>query len=210
MKTLIYFADPMCSWCWGFTPVLEKIKEKYQDQQNKIKIALILGGLQPGEKNPLLPQQREEILHHWQEIEKLTGQPFKTSNALPDGFIYDTEPAARAVVTVANMAGEKLFSFFKKLQFSFYAEGMDITKPEIIQKLVIAEGIESFRFMEKFHSEEIKLKTKANFHNARKYSILTLPSTVMKDESDVRLLCGGYCTYPEAEIKLDKWLASGE
>ena len=21
----IYFADPMCSWCWGFAPVIEKI-----------------------------------------------------------------------------------------------------------------------------------------------------------------------------------------
>ena len=27
MKTLYYVADPMCSWCWGFQPVLEKVKE---------------------------------------------------------------------------------------------------------------------------------------------------------------------------------------
>ena len=25
-KTFIYVVDPMCSWCWGFSPVLEQIK----------------------------------------------------------------------------------------------------------------------------------------------------------------------------------------
>ncbi|MDH5427723.1 MAG: DsbA family protein, partial [Nitrospirota bacterium] len=28
--TLIYVADPMCSWCWGFSPVLEEIRRLYQ------------------------------------------------------------------------------------------------------------------------------------------------------------------------------------
>ncbi|MCH7478788.1 MAG: DsbA family protein, partial [SAR324 cluster bacterium] len=23
--TLYYFGDPMCSWCWGFKPVLEQV-----------------------------------------------------------------------------------------------------------------------------------------------------------------------------------------
>ncbi|MDB5418474.1 MAG: dithiol-disulfide isomerase, partial [Phenylobacterium sp.] len=24
---LIYFADPMCSWCYGFSPVIEEIRK---------------------------------------------------------------------------------------------------------------------------------------------------------------------------------------
>ena len=26
---LWYFADPMCSWCWGFSPVISEIKKSY-------------------------------------------------------------------------------------------------------------------------------------------------------------------------------------
>jgi putative protein-disulfide isomerase len=47
---LWYFADPMCSWCWGFSPVIETLRDAYRD---RMKIALVLGGLRPGETAPL-------------------------------------------------------------------------------------------------------------------------------------------------------------
>jgi putative protein-disulfide isomerase len=34
----------MYSWCWGFAPVIDAIKEAYADQ---LKVALLLGGLRP-------------------------------------------------------------------------------------------------------------------------------------------------------------------
>ncbi len=26
---LVYVADPMCSWCWGFSPVIDAIRERF-------------------------------------------------------------------------------------------------------------------------------------------------------------------------------------
>jgi len=26
-RHLVYFADPMCSWCWGFAPAIEALAE---------------------------------------------------------------------------------------------------------------------------------------------------------------------------------------
>ena len=28
-KHFLYVADPMCSWCWGFSPVIDKIDETF-------------------------------------------------------------------------------------------------------------------------------------------------------------------------------------
>ena len=28
-KEIIYVGDPMCSWCWGFSPVLNRIRADY-------------------------------------------------------------------------------------------------------------------------------------------------------------------------------------
>ena len=28
-KEIIYVGDPMCSWCWGFSPVLKRIEAEY-------------------------------------------------------------------------------------------------------------------------------------------------------------------------------------
>jgi len=42
---LIYVVDPMCSWCWGFSPVLKELMRQYQGQ---ISFQLMVGGLRPG------------------------------------------------------------------------------------------------------------------------------------------------------------------
>ena len=42
---LIYFADPMCSWCYGFSPVVRALRPRYAEV---LPIRLIMGGLRPG------------------------------------------------------------------------------------------------------------------------------------------------------------------
>ena len=29
---MLYFADPMCSWCWGFNPVMARVREAYGER----------------------------------------------------------------------------------------------------------------------------------------------------------------------------------
>jgi putative protein-disulfide isomerase len=40
---LVYVGHPMCSWCWGFAPVLERLIDAL-----RVPIAVIVGGLRPG------------------------------------------------------------------------------------------------------------------------------------------------------------------
>ncbi len=122
---LWYFADPMCSWCWGFSPVIETLRDEYRE---RMKIALVLGGLRPGETAPMTAAGREEILHHWHQVHERTGQAFRFEDALPEGFVYDTEPASRAVVTMGGIDPALIFPLFKAIQSAFYAEGRDVTQ----------------------------------------------------------------------------------
>ena len=71
---LVYVGDPMCSWCWGFSPVIEAIRREYGV---RLKIELLLGGLRAGTKDPMPSTQREALLHHWLAVHRMTGQPFK-------------------------------------------------------------------------------------------------------------------------------------
>ena len=128
-KTLLYIADPMCSWCWGFSPVIEKIRDEYSD---RLKLELLMGGLRPGTKNPMPPAQRQEILHHWEAVNRMTGQPFRFEGALPEGFIYDTEPASRGAVAASVINAESVFPFFKAVQSAFYAEQQNVTSAVVL------------------------------------------------------------------------------
>ena len=113
LPILWYFADPMCSWCWGFAPVIQRIK---QDYSHHLRISLNVGGLRPGTTEPLGETARAEILHHWHQVHTRTGQPFKFDGALPETFVYDTEPASRAVLAFASLDADRTLAYFGETQ----------------------------------------------------------------------------------------------
>ena len=203
-KTLWYIADPMCSWCWGFAPVIEAIRQEYRDH---LKVALVLGGLRPGTKEPMAPTQREEILHHWQDVQRMTGQPFQFEGAMPAGFIYDTEPASRGVVAVGAITPEATFPFFKSVQSAFYAEQKNVTQPEVLAQLAASVGVDVQRFLQVYVSNEAKSQTLAHFHKARHWGVRGFPSVIAQNAAGYSLLTSGYRPLEKLRTQIDEWLA---
>jgi len=185
---LWYFADPMCSWCWGFSPVIETLRDAYRE---RMKIALVLGGLRPGETAPMTAAGREEILHHWHQVHARTGQPFRFENALPEGFVYDTEPASRAVVTVGGLDPALIFAMFKAIQTAFYAEGRDVTQPAVLADLAAGLGVDSAAFLQAFDSDAARAKTQAHFRQARQAGVRGFPTLILQQDSQLHSVSNG-------------------
>jgi putative protein-disulfide isomerase len=203
-RILWYFADPMCSWCWGFSPAISAIKESYSD---RLKIALMLGGLRPGTTEPVTPKFREETLHHWRDVHKMTGQPFAFEGAMPEGFVYDTEPASRAVIAVAGIDPEAIFPYFKSVQAAFYAQGLDVTQTGTLAELAEHLNIDKPRFLERFESEDVRNKTRAHFRITRETGVRGFPTIVLQAGSGQKLLTNGCRPLEELRPELDAWLA---
>lgn len=203
-RILWYFADPMCSWCWGFTPVIGAIKEKYPD---RLKIALILGGLRPGTTEPVTAKFRAEILGHWRDVQRVTGQPFFFEGAMPEGFVYDTEPASRAVIAVAEIDSEATFPYLKSVQAAFYTQGQDVTQTETLAELAEQHDIDKPKFLERFESEDVKNKTRAHFRMAREAGVRSFPTILLQMESGHQLLTNGCRPFEELRPEIEAWLA---
>lgn len=203
-RILWYFADPMCSWCWGFAPVISAIHDAYSD---RVKIALMLGGLRPGTTEPVTALFREEILHHWHEVHRRTGQPFRFDGAMPDGFVYDTEPPSRAVIVVSEINPQAIFPYFKSLQEAFYAQQQNITQAETLAALAAEHHIEADQFLERFLSEEARKKTQSNFQITQQAGVRGFPTAVLQTEKSGKLLTNGYRPFEELRPVMDAWLA---
>jgi putative protein-disulfide isomerase len=202
-RTLWYVADPMCSWCWGFSPVIEAIQREYGA---RLGIEVLLGGLRPGTKHPIPSAQREQILHHWRAVQQQTAQPFGFEGAMPEGFVYDTEPASRAVVAVSLINREAIFSFFKMVQFAFYVEQQDVTNASVLSQLAARAGIDAQQFGQTFESDIAKRLTLEHFRKARQWGVNGFPTLIGQSGADYRLLNTGYCSLDELLPKLDGWL----
>jgi len=201
---LWYFADPMCSWCWGFSPVIEALRETYRD---RMKIALVLGGLRPGETAPLTAAGREDLFHHWRQVHQRTGQPFRFEAALPEDFVYDTEPAARAVVAVGGIDPALTFPLFKAIQTAFYAEGRDVTKPDVLAALAATLGVEAGAFLRAFDSDAARAKTQAHFRQARQAGVRGFPTLILQRDAQLRPVCNGCLPLETVRTAIDACLA---
>lgn len=201
--TLWYFADPMCSWCWGFSPVLEKIKKTYGEE---LKIALMLGGLRPGTTETITPESREEILHHWQAVHEMTGQEFNFNNPMPDGFIYDTELPSRAVIAVSEINPDVTLPFFKRVQEAFYIEQEDVTDETVLAKLAGNFQIEAKEFLERYNSDNVREKTLLHFQHTRQAEVRGFPTLVISTGKTFKMLSHGYRPYEDLRRDIDSWL----
>jgi putative protein-disulfide isomerase len=129
---LVYFADPMCSWCWGFSPVIDAIRDRFGSD---LPIRLITGGLRPGTTKPMDEAARRTTREHWEHVHDASGQPFDFTFFEREGYVYDTEPSARAVVVVRKISMDRALDLLKRIQLAFYAYNRDVTDEIVLAEL---------------------------------------------------------------------------
>ncbi|MCD2472011.1 DsbA family protein [Jiella sp. MQZ9-1] len=171
---LVYFADPMCSWCWGFSPTIDAIAKAHPD----LAIRLVLGGLRPFNDRPMDEQAKAEIRHHWEHVEAASGQPFDYAFFDRESFVYDTEPAARAVVAARRLDPAHVFPLKQRISRAFYAENRDVTKREVLANLAVAEGLDRDAFLPAFDDEATKQETLADFAVTQSSGVTGFPTLV--------------------------------
>jgi len=185
--TIIYFGDPMCSWCYGFSNEVSEIKNAFPE----VDFQMIMGGLRPY-GTQTMGELKDFLKEHWEEIGHLTGQPFSYDILSDPTFIYDTEPACRAVVAVRELQPTSELAFFKAVQKMFYNENKDPKLLISYQDVLKEFNIDAEAFEEKWTSTEFKEKTKADFQLSQQMGVRGFPSMVLKVGDQFQLISNGY------------------
>lgn len=202
-KRIFYFADPMCSWCWGFAPVIARI---LAEAQGRAPVRLVAGGLRVGITEPMDARAKAAIRGHWEHVQAATGQPFDFAFFAREGFVYDTGPACRAAVAMRNLAPQHTFAYLEALQRGFYAEGRDITEPSVLAAIAepFCAGVETFAAV--YAAPEIEEATLADFRLTQALGIAGFPAVVLKDEAGLVPLTVGYQPFADLAPALEAWL----
>jgi len=202
---LVYFADPMCSWCWGFSPVIEAIRERYGES---LPARLVMGGLRPGTRVPMDDASKASARSHWEHVHAASGQPFDFGFFGRQGFVYDTEPASRAVVLARRGGQARGFAYLRRVHAAFYAEDRDVTGLLVLADLAGELGFERDAFLEALSSDELGQETRQDFAIAHSAGISGFPTLIASTGSDghYALVTNGF--QPAARIlpALDRWL----
>lgn len=165
---------------------------------------IVLGGLRAYNTQKMDADQRDMILSHWEKVQQVSGLPFDMTGLNKPDFIYDTEPACRAVVA-AKMLTQDMpttinFAVFQAIQHAFYAEGKDITKEAVLAEIAVkalneyeqSEIFDHESFLETLCSAECKDETRQHFQQIQQWGVRGFPVLLLVREDGLHMLSSGY------------------
>ena len=203
-KHLLYVADPMCSWCYGFAPVIDALADHFGE---RLPINLLMGGLRAGNTKPMTDADKKAISGHWKKVAASTGQPFDFGLFDREGWIYDTEPACRAVVTMRLLNPRLALGYKGRVQTAFYAENRDTTKEAVLADIAGEAGVDREIFFAEMISPEAKNATMRDFLTAQESGIRGFPTLLAGDGTGHYLtITNGYRPIDGLPEALEKWL----
>lgn len=208
-RHFLYFADPMCSWCYGFSPVIAALADRFA---GRLPVRLVMGGLRAGNTQAMRPQDKDYIRSAWTRVGQASGQPFDLAFFEREGFVYDTEPACRAVVAMRRLAPDDALPFMGAIQQAFYARNEDVTQSDVLADLAAQEtGVDRAAFADEFLAPDTRNETFRDFLTAQQAGVEGFPCLVAGNESEgYAQVTNGYRPIDGLPEAIEAWLSRSD
>ena len=175
---LYYVHDPMCSWCWGFSRVLNALLESLPEE---IEVHRLLGGLAPDSDIPMPDSMQQYVKSNWSRIEdKISGVKFNFdfwSECIPRRSTY---PACRAVIAACQQGQEYDVLMTKEIQKAYYQNALNPSDNSTLIKLAENLNLSLDKFEEDLLSNETNEKLIEEISLSRELFAESFPNLVLQ------------------------------
>lgn len=200
--TLVYVYDPLCGWCYGFHPVMEKLAERFKDQLN---IRVVPGGLAIDENAQPISEGYNYINSSLEIVEKKTGitfgEPF-VQLVEQGSYYYDSLPGCKAQNVVNRLAPEQSLKFAGAIQKAFFSNGENLNKLDTYLSILEDFPVDQAEFEAVFTSDQIEKITRDQFEWVHQNNASAFPALLLEIGNDTGLMSKGYRPYDTIESHL--------
>lgn len=176
MKSILYYVhDPMCSWCWGYRPAWDALRQALPEDVQQVNV---VGGLAPDSDEPMPLEQQKLIAGYWRRIAEELGTKFNFdfwTNCTPRRSTY---PACRAVLAAAVQDAEE--AMINAIQHAYYLRAMNPSDASTLIELAKDIGLDAQRFAGDLASEGIQHELERHFALRRSIDVYSFPSLVLQ------------------------------
>jgi len=171
----------MCSWCWGFAPVLQDFLEKLPDA---VRVKRLLGGLAPDSVAPMPAEMRQTIEATWRRIQdRIPGTVFNYDFWTQCSPRRSTFPACRAVIA-ARMQGAVFDARMTlAIQLAYYTQARNPSDDVTLIALSGELGLDTPAFTAALCSEPVQQQLLAEIELSRQLQATSFPGLVLKTGS---------------------------
>jgi putative protein-disulfide isomerase len=202
-KELIYVADPMCSWCWGFSPVIHRLADALR---NRAAIRVLPGGLRTDTQVALSQHEVDMIMGEWRKIAAQTGQPFDFEQPLTTDYVYNTEPSCRALSVMIREKPACGLDYLKSLQQAFYVGRRDLKDVEVLADYAQSYGVARATFLERMEQPSAVEALNEDVHFVRRCGIEGFPSVLLRTGQRIQRLTIGYQPFEVLMPHVQRWV----
>lgn len=200
----LYVADPMCSWCYGFAPVIQELALHFA---GRLPVRIMMGGLRAGNTRAMRTADKAYIRNAWGKVGEATGRTFDMAFFDRECFVYDTEPACRAVVAARHLAPEKALPFLGRVSAAFYGHNRDMTDTDELVAVAVEAGFDDVAFRAAFLSPDVRNDTFRDFLTAKQTGIEGFPCLLIGDDGGgYAMVTQGYRPADGMAAAIDRWL----
>jgi putative protein-disulfide isomerase len=186
--TLYYIHDPMCSWCWGFRPTWDSLRDTIAKEYPQISIRYILGGLAPDSDEPMPLEMQEMLESTWRRIQQ----------TIPDiTFNYDfwrmcqprrsTYPSCRGVIAASQQSAASEEPMILAIQQAYYLHAQNPSDTDTLMACAESIGLDVARFEKDLSSVGVGQLLQSNINQYRQLatqaSVSGFPSLVLSQKS---------------------------
>ena len=199
---IIYFSDPLCSYCWGSEPILTRLK---RDRGSLFSIEYRMGGLMPDWKmfsdNPEGPAI---VGKHWPEASEKIG--FKIDGAVwkidPPSSSYPPSIAFRAAMLQGERRGLEFYFIMREMLFH---KRVNIAKRENLFLAAEASGL-NLRDFERDLVGKGKELFEEDLNLASTLEVDLFPTYIMSSISGKNARLAGFISYEKLSLTIDEIL----
>jgi putative protein-disulfide isomerase len=190
---LYYVYDPLCGWCYGFSPVMNQVQETIQD---RCPVEVISGGMVVDERVGPLSQIAPYIRDGVKRVEELTGVKFGNSyleDLWGEGTrIMNSWPACLALTVFKSINTQHGLQYASDLQKAIYFEGIHPEDMNYFAGLAANYGVDKNEFLKRCNEDTFKLRTRQEFQFANDLKATGYPYVVLRKGGAYFLVAHGY------------------
>lgn len=191
--TVTYLFDPLCGWCYGASPAIQKL-----GQHAGVTLELAPSGLFSGGERVMDAAFADYAWSNDVRIEKQTGQRFtahyRTHVLGKLGSRFDSATATLALTAVSLAEPHRELAVLKVLQEARYVDGLDTTAVPVVAQLLRSIGAPAAADRLEAGDAALHLANGARIERAQRlmqsFGVTGVPTVVVTNAGGSRLLSG--------------------
>lgn len=202
----IYIYDPLCGWCYGFTPVIQQLQER---DNGNMEFNILSGGMITGDNRQPFSSMATYIQREHTNVEAMTGVKFGQAfleKLLPSEEIMDSEKPSIALTVFKQYQPENAITFAHDMQVALNYNGQSLNNDSTYRALIKKFSLPEDEFISRLHDEHYRYETNQEFQLIQNWGITGYPAAILDTGKQLYLCARGFTTLDKLEETIENIL----